>query len=194
MKRRILTGPMALALASALFSAPLPSRADETRVPAKLAVLVMLKVLTYDKNLAARGDGDFVILVAYEPGQAGARSEVEAMAVELKGALLQSRAVRFEYAEFQNEAALKKAVADRGAKALLLLPGLSANGLTAASSVSIQSQIYSLSLDPALVEKTVAVGVANKDGRPQIVLNLAAARRVNAAFEPSVLKLAKLIQ
>ena len=52
----------------------------------------------------------------------------------------------------------------------------------------------SLALDPELAETHLALGVVNKEGRPQIVINLGAAKDVNATFEPAVLKLARVVQ
>ena len=78
--------------------------------------------------------------------------------------------------------------------AVLLIPGLSDAGITQAAQVTSAAQIYCLTLDPAHVEKGAAVGVTRKDARAQVVLNLGAARQVNAMFEPAVLKLARIIQ
>lgn len=162
-------------------------------VPAKLALLVMLKVLTYDKNLAARGEGDFVVYVAVEPGQEPARREVEQAAAELRGAALRARPVKFVYGEVGTAEALGKQLQAHRAQALLVLQGLSAPGLAAVTRVAGESRVYTLSLDPLLVERSVAVGVTNDAGRPKILLNLSAARLMNATFEPAVLKLARII-
>ncbi|MDQ3264637.1 MAG: YfiR/HmsC family protein [Myxococcota bacterium] len=191
MGTRILGLISAVAIATA---APAFALGQDEPVPPKLALLVMLKVLTYDKNLAARGEGDFVVLVATEAGQEAARREALTATEELRGATLRTRAVRFRFVAFSSEATLRQAVIDHKAEAVLLLPGLTAAGLETAASVAGSLQLYTLSLDPSFVEQSLAVGVTNHAGRPQIVLNLAAARLANASFEPAVLKLARIIQ
>lgn len=161
-------------------------------VPAKLALLVMLKVLTYDKNLAARGEGDFVVYVATEAGQDEARREVELAANDLAGASLRARPVKFVYGEIGDAAALKRQLESRKAQAVLLLPGVTPDGVRTVQRVAAETRVYTLSLDPRLVEKSLALGVANEAGRPRIVLNLEAAKQVNASFEPAILKLARI--
>lgn len=188
---RILGLISAVAIATA---APAFALGQDEKVPPKLALLVMLKVLTYDKNLAARGEGDFVVLVAHEAGQDAARREALTATEELRGATLRTRTVRFRFVAFSNEASLRAAVTEHKAEALLLLPGLSSEGLATAASVAGSLRLYSLSLDPSFVERSLAVGVTNHAGRPQIVLNLGAARLANASFEPAVLKLARIVQ
>lgn len=166
--------------------------ADEP-VPAKLALLVMLKVLTYDRNLAARGEGDFVVYVAVEPGQESARKELERAVEELRGAALRARPVRFVYGPVGTAEELGKQLVAHQAQAVLALAGLSDAGLAALAQAAGELKLYTLSLDPSLVERSVAVGVTNDGGRPKILLNLSASRRMNATFEPAVLKLARII-
>jgi hypothetical protein len=55
--------------------------------------------------------------------------------------------------------------------------------------------LYTLALDAALVEqKSALIAVSTHEGRPQIVLNVDAARGLNASFDNAVLRLARLIQ
>lgn len=166
----------------------------QERVPAELALRVMLRVLAYDKNLPGKDAGDFVILVAHEPGQGSALKETQAAATKLKGLALRNRNLRFEFVEFTSEGALTAAVAKSPPSALLVLPGLSVAGQTSAAVVSKQRRIFALTLDPAYVQKALTLGVANNDGRPQIVLNTTAAKHANADFDLAVLKLARVVQ
>lgn len=162
-------------------------------VPPKLALMVMLKVLTYDRNLPNRGGGDFVVVIATEPAQEAGRREVEVAIKELRNAALRARPVRFVFASIEPGENLRRQLSDSKAQALLLLRGASPQGVELAARAGVDAQAYLLSLDPALVERTVAVGVANEGGRPKILINLTAARLVNAVFEPAVLKHARIL-
>jgi len=180
-------------LAAALALTALPAAAQD-RVPTPLALQVMLRVLAYDRNFDTHGTGDFVIIVAVEPRQGEAKTEAMPAMKALEGAAIHGRQIRFVTAELHGEQSLRESVQKQGASALLLLPGLSHEGLNAAAAVARAHRLYTLSLDPALVEQSLALGIANKDGRPQIVLNLAAAKDANAEFDVAVLKLARLIR
>jgi hypothetical protein len=184
-------------MTAVVIAAPNARAADEP-VPAKLAMMVMLRVLTYDKNFSSHGSGDFLILVAHEPGQETALKNAMAASAELKDAAMQAkpsrRSIRFVTSEFRGPAGLKEAAQKEKANALLVLPGLSAEGLDAAVQVARELQLYSITLEPAYVEKGVGVGVVGTGGKPVIVLNMATARALNAAFEPAVLRLARIVQ
>lgn len=189
MPRRL---PTALAAAGVLLVTP-AVHAQE-RVPPPLALRVLLRVLTYDKNLSSHGQGDFVVLIAHERGQEAALAEATAAASSMKGMLLAKRPLRFAEVELRDASTLAEAAARASADALLLLPGLSRSGEDAAASVAKSTGCYTLSLDPRLVERSFALGVSYRDGRPQIVLNIAAAKRANADFDISILKLARIVK
>lgn len=179
---------LALALA---WATPAQAHGEES-MPPKLGLQVMLKVLTYDRNFLKRGTGDFVILVANEPGQALAREEALEAIRGFEGSTILKRPIRIVAAEFKGAPALRDAAKRSRASAILVLPGLSAGGLEIVSQISRESQLYSLSLDPEKVERGLALGVTVENGRPKILLNLATAKEINASFESSVLLLAKI--
>lgn len=185
---------MALLLAVALGSAPLASASAQEGVPPKLALLVMLKVLTYDKNFAARGKGDFIVLIAHEPSRAAARDELLATASQLRENAIQSRPLKFVSAPAGSAKELGEAAQKLGAAAIVAVPGTSAATAGIIAQVAKERSLYSLALDPPLAEKELVLGVVNKDGRPQIIINLPAAKDINATFEPTVLRLARVIQ
>jgi hypothetical protein len=166
----------------------------QERVPPTLALRVLLRVLTYDKNLASHGQGDFVVLIVYEPGQNTAFAEATAAAAAMKGMSLAKRPLRFADVELRDPSALAEAASKASANALLLLPGLSRAGEDAAVSVAKSTGCYTLSLDPRLVERSFLIGVSYKDGRPQLILNIAAAKTAHADFDVAILKLARIIK
>ncbi|MBI3184243.1 MAG: DUF4154 domain-containing protein [Myxococcales bacterium] len=160
----------------------------------KIAMPILLKVLTYDVNFEARGRGEFVVLVASENGQQAEREKLLGVLTGLSVATIKNRPLKFVGTEFRDEGSLQSEIDRHKASAVLAVPGLSEKALNAVSEVSQDNQIYTLSLDRSMVEKALAVGVTQAGGRPQILINEKASRAVGAKFESAVLKLAKVIQ
>lgn len=161
-------------------------------LPPRVAVQALLKVLTYDRNFQAHGSGDFVVLLVHEGGQSGLRERVLAATQELAGSRIQGRALQFVEVELSGEAALRDAVERARPSALMVLPSVSDAGLSAVARLARERRLYTLALDPQLVEKAVAVGVSTREGQPQILLNAVAAQQLQAEFDPAVLRLAKV--
>jgi hypothetical protein len=166
--------------------------AKDAPVPFPLALKLMLRTLTFDQRFAEHGTGDFTVLVATEPGQSAVREEALAAAKELEGFKILNRALRFVPAELRGGASLRDSVQKARASAVLVLPGLSEAGQLAVTQVAGDARLYTLSLDPALVERTMLLGVLNQDGRPRIALNRAAIRRLNVDFEKTLLGVAEI--
>jgi hypothetical protein len=181
-----------LGLTSVAAAVPTPAQAAGT--DPKIAVPILLKVITYDRNFGDRGDGEFVVLVASEPGQQDARQEVLALVRSMRIASIQNRPIKWVSAEFKDRDQLGDAVAGHKASAILAVPGLSSSGVQQVSAVAKSKQIYTLALDPEMAERALTVGVSAQGGRPQIVINLGASKAINAVFESSVLKLARVVQ
>jgi hypothetical protein len=160
----------------------------------KVAVPILLKVITYDKAFSGRGAGDFVLLVVSEPGQANTREEVLTTLRTLKLSAVQNRPLRFVTAEFKDESSLAAKLDAVKPSALLAIPGISSPGVQLISEAAQKRQIYSLALDASMVERNLALGVVAREGKPQIVINVAAAKAVGANFETAVLKIAKMVQ
>jgi hypothetical protein len=181
-----------LLIGLATFATALESEAAGT--DPKVAVPILLKVITYDRNFAARGEGEFVVLVASEAGQQDVRAEVLTLVKSMRIASIQNRPIKWVSAEFKDRDGLAGQVDQHKASAILAVPGLSSAGLTQLSAVAQAKQVYTLALDPEMAERSLTVGVSAQGGRPQIVINLGASKAINAIFESSVLKLAKVVQ
>lgn len=160
----------------------------------KAAVPVLLKVLTYDVNFDARGVGDFVVLVACEPGQATRRDALVETLKSVDVGRVKARPVKYVGAEFKDEASLQAEIDRTRASALLATPGMTDRYVTNLWDVAQDNQLYAVALTAAMVERALPVGVVMTSGKPQIIINVKAAKSVGANFELSVLKLARVIQ
>lgn len=160
----------------------------------KAAVPVLLKVLTYDVNFDARGVGDFVVLVACEPGQAAKRDALVETLKSVEVSKVKARPVKYVGVEFKDEAGLQAEIDRTRASAILATPGMSDKFVSHLWEVAQDNQLYAVALVAAMVERSLPVGVVMTNGKPQIIINVKAAKSVGANFELSVLKLARVIQ
>src|SRR4051794_32022343 len=87
--RSLRAGAVALAVLTA------SSSAHAQEVPGHLALMVMLKVLTYDINFSSRGTGDFLVLVPFAKGEQARATETvdKAMSVDLRS--INDRSLKF---------------------------------------------------------------------------------------------------
>lgn len=178
-------GALALALAAAL------PAFGQGEVPAPLGMLVMLKVVTYDSHFGDHGQGDFVVLVPHEAAQADdARALVQAGGA-LETRRINDRTLVFEAVAVDDLAARLKA---RSASAVLLPRGLAGPALERALAAARAGHAYSLCLSESQVAAGAMLGVGLANGRPQPLLNVAAAKAAGVEFPASVLRLARVVQ
>ncbi len=165
--------------------------ADEPAIDFKAAVPAVLRVLPYDTNFEARGNGPFVVLVvSADAVTAQAASAIkDAPAPELK-----KRPVKFVTTTYSGEVALQTAIDSTKASALLAAPGLSPPVIKAMWEVAQDNQLYALALDEPTVESMFPLGVKMEDGKPKIIINEKSSKAVGARFETVVLKLARVIR
>lgn len=172
---------LALALAVTL---PCAAVADEA-VPEPLALMVMLKVLTYDTNFASRGAGDFVVLVPFAKGAEARATAAVAKAEAINLHSINDRALRFVPIALADLPGTK-------ASAVLLHAGFAPETAREVVVASSRARLYTLAFDEPLVKDGGAMlGVASNAGKPQVVINTVTARSVGADFAGAVLKVAR---
>lgn len=180
--------PTPLRTAAALLLAAVAAHAAD-RVPPELGFVVLLKVLTYDAGFDRRGSGDFVVLVPY-----ASRASADKLLKEVEyisASRVKTRTLSLVAVEVS---ALKAEVAARQAAAVLVPDDAPPAVVEEAVRVCDAARIYGLSLSEAGVQAGLALGVAPKDGRPQVLLNLAKVRAIGAEFPPNILRVARVVQ
>ncbi|MHB8877684.1 MAG: hypothetical protein ACYC8T_28670, partial [Myxococcaceae bacterium] len=146
------------------------ARADGEMASLKVAMPILLKVLTYDQNFDSRGFGEFVVLVVSESAQQGARDQVLDVLKNLSVTRVKNRPLKFVAGEFKDGPSLDAEVLRTKAGAILVVPGVSSSGVGFISEIAQDNQIYSLALEAPMVEQAIAVGVTQSGGRPQIII------------------------
>jgi hypothetical protein len=160
----------------------------------RTSVPVLLKVLAYDLNFDARGEGDFVVLVVGEPAQSAKREQVLAGLKAMSSQKVKNRPLKFAAVDFKDEASLQAELEHTHAAALLVVPGTSAPVVKHVWEVAQDSQTYALALEAAMVDLALPIGVQVTGGKTMILINEQGAKSVGAKFDAAVLKLARIVQ
>src|SRR5581483_5664429 len=151
-----------------------------------LALTLMLKVITYDNAFARTGDGPFVVLVAYAEKDRAAADEVVAAAEQLQQKAILRRPLSFVAVRAEDVTAK---VPELKASAVLAPSGAPPALVKELTRVAAAARIYSMAMDAERVDEGIALGVGQAGGKPQLIINVAAARAAGCDFQPSVLKI-----
>lgn len=169
-----------------------PARAQEMEVPVAVQLPLFLKVMSFDRQLRARGAGTLVIAIAYQGGyRPSADAKDQAMKAasnfrEVDGMTFSVVAVDLDRDD------LSAALTRSKATLLYVAPvrGIDVKELFAATRAA---RVTTLSGVVRYVELGLAVGVRLHRDRPRIVVNLAASRLEGAEFAAELLKLAEVL-
>lgn len=153
-------------------------------VPPKVGVLVLLKVLTYDAGFEARGQGDFVVLVAFSKGNEG---PANALLAELNG--LEIKSIKQRKLVFRTAPDSERLAGD----AVLLSSALAPDARRQVLEAARVAKLYSLALSEAEVNEGALLGVVSASGKLQPVINATTARQLGVEFSASVLKVARTV-
>ncbi|MBL8920248.1 MAG: DUF4154 domain-containing protein [Myxococcaceae bacterium] len=178
------------ASASLLIATAAAGQGASAEVPVSQAMLVMLKVLTYDEGFERRGQGDFVVSV---PASKGREAEAAALVASLQGLevkRIKKRALVYRVTGAGGDDAGGGDTAD----AVLLSSALSPEDVKAALEAAKRQGRYSLALTAADVSAGALVGVVATNGKPQPMVNVTTARAVGATFSVAVLRVARTVQ
>jgi len=185
---------LVLAVVLTLCRAP-KLHAQDMSVPVSVQMPLFIKVLTFDKNLSALTEGKLVIGIVF---QSGHRASVAAKDEALKSiASFGERAVEgmtiVGVAIDLDDDTLERANSRQHIDALYFVQ-LRAVDVRSLTKWSEDHQLRTLSGIPEYVDQGVAVSVRLKNERPQIVINLPAARREGANYGAQLLRLAQVVR
>lgn len=165
-------------------------------VPVDKQAVILTRALAYDKELRARAGGSLVIAILYRPGAADSDS-VAAEALRafkaLEGVKVQDLPISIVKLAYTGKDALKNAITAQGIDALYCCPGLEPE-LGALREVSHQQHVLTFAAKEAFVQAGLSMGVFPKEGKPTIVINLAASREEGASLASELLRLATVLR
>ena len=188
---------LALAAAAALTLRALPLHAQETRdaLPATLQIGLLLKALTYDRNLVERAGPELtigVVYVAADPASVQAKDEMAETLKAFAGKTVKKVPIRFVVLEYTTPAELERAVKAGEVEVLYVAPG-NAGHLPAVLKVSQSLRIITTTGVPDYVRRGVAVGVGLKQDKPQVLINLRSSRSEGSEFDSRLLRSATIL-
>jgi hypothetical protein len=168
--------------------------AQDMSVPIEVQVPLLLKILTFDRTLAANAHDSLVVGVVFQSHyrtSAGVADEVCRILAAAARNPNAARALRVVTIDLDESGYLGATLLREGVQALYVTP-LRAVATSAVTAATRERQVLSLTGVARYVEEGLAVGLDANGGRPQIVINLAASKAEGAAFAGQLLKLARL--
>jgi hypothetical protein len=182
------------ALLSALVASATAAPADE--VPPPRQVLILTRALAYDGNLKARAGAELVIAVVGKPGNVASDELASTMGKAFRAlgnVKVQGLAVRATQLAYKDAAGLTAAIEAQGIDVLYVCPGLDAE-LMGIFEATRKLKVITMASRQEYVQRGLSLGVFSIDGKPTILVNLAASKSEGAAFGSDLLRLAKVIR
>lgn len=192
MGRRSTTRRLFLALLAAALVLTHDARAEDAVVPLKLQASLLAKVAKYDKHMADRAGGALRVLIVKLAGN----GESERAAQQLERHLDDLTDIggfqrEVSILQYQTASALAATIRDRKIAIVYLTPGFG-SALDDVTHALDGIDVLSVSAVPSHVERGIVLGFDLESSKPILLVNLAAAKRQNVAFDPKVLKLMKV--
>jgi YfiR/HmsC-like len=185
--------PIARAVEAQPVAAPVT---DAMPVPASLQLPLLLKILTYDRNFAARTGSSLRIAVVFSgasPESIRARDEIAAAFEAFADKTVKNLPIRYSALEYVSDSQVDGAARADQINVFYFTPGISAH-LDGLLRISRTNQIITTTGVPEYVEKGVAVGIGIKLDKPHILINLGTSKAVGTEFDVSLLRIARVIR
>jgi hypothetical protein len=193
-RRSVSTVVWRLGFVVGLLVAPAPARAQE--VPPERQVLILGRALAYDDEIKNRAGDDVTIAVLAKTGNPASEALAATMLKAFRGiggVKVQGLSLKFTQLGFSNGPTLQSSLASANVDVLYVCAGLEGD-LPAVIEATRKRRIVSIGSRPEHVDRGVALGVFQVDGKPTIVVNLPAAKAEGSAFSSDLLRLAKVIK
>lgn len=169
---------------------------EHAAVPVNVQIPILLKAITYDRTLGSRVGDDFLFAAVYRPRVAESERAVKAFeqsAGELEGKTLLHRPLRRRLIAWEGKQEFLEALREDPPDVIYLMAGCE-RILDRVLEISADEQITTLAAVPEFVEKGATLGVGERDGRPEIIVNLTSSKREGARFSSDLLRLCRVLR
>jgi hypothetical protein len=163
-------------------------------VPPDVQVLLVPKVLEFERGLSGRPGDELVIGVAYQPGFRESLVAMESLLAAARAqpeATAHGRRLRWLPVPITTGADLIRALPKLDVDVLYFAP-MRAVPLDRLATAAGDRRLISVTGVPAYVHEGVIVGFGERGGRPRIMVNLEAARSAGVNFSAQLLQLADI--
>jgi hypothetical protein len=193
--KRILVLFLSLFLFSVSSSAQQTHDVTQEAVPEEIQVPIFLKILTYDRSLGGRGEDTIHIGVLYFSDNERSKKNKDAIIENLelnKDKTINGIPFNFMEIEFSDEKKLDEVIKKRRINVLYVSSDGSAM-IKKISPITQAGKVLTITGSVDYVSQGISVGLAVKEEKPQIVINLPSARAEGSDFSANLLKVCKVI-
>ncbi|HEV8122686.1 MAG TPA: YfiR family protein [Gemmatimonadales bacterium] len=173
------------------------AQAQGMEAPADVQVPLLFKILTFDRKLADRVPGDDIVIAIlfqaeYHPSMRARDQVVEAL-TDMLGSTISGHPVRWVLLELRDAASLRSAL-KRSQVAVIYVTPFRGLDLRFITEVARAEGITTFTGVPTYVEEGLALGIGIDDERPQIIVNISAARAEGSDFTSQLLRVSRVVE
>jgi hypothetical protein len=165
--------------------------------PAEIQIALLYKILTFDRKLGDRAPGnDIVIAIVFQTGYRGsvvARDQTLEALKQMGDSTISGHPVHWVAVELNDVESLKLALIRNRVDVMYVTP-LRGVGLDPIKMTARAAGITTFTGVPNYVEQGLALGVGIARERPQIIVNLGAARAEGSDFTSQLLRVCKVLE
>jgi hypothetical protein len=182
--------PYLVALSILLFSIV----AGAQGVPVNLQAAIFFKALAYDYNLQAKSVNELTIVVVTDSKSASQKSALAGGFSKISGQKLGSKTIKVTFVSVSGAGDLEPKVASEDGNIMYIAEGSSDAVLNKMIQIAGKQKIPTLCGSEALVTKGIAIGLTVEDGKPKIIINLAASQKQGMKLSSKLLRISKIIK
>jgi hypothetical protein len=185
-----------LGLLAPLAGLPVACGAESMAVSPDVQVPIFLMALAYDRNLVEKARGDILIGLLFVPGdvesEAAARSVAKLMAAYPTGDVI-DLPIYYRMIPLRDSTDLAQIISEEWVDVLYVAPGVQER-LADVLGVVSGLKVLSITGVTAYVDQGISLGVDDREGHAQIVVNLASAESAGSKFAGHFLSLCRVIR
>jgi hypothetical protein len=171
------------------------SFSQDVPVPVKIQVPILVKILSFDRNLKTRVGNEIVIGVLFQNKFRTSVNIKDQVLSEFKNQLydeIEGVALRLVSVNIEDQSDLQKNLSENKVDIIYLTP-LRNFDIHIITSIAQNMQILTVTGVPDYNESGISVGFGTKAEKPLILVNLKSAKAEGVDFDSQLLKLAKVI-
>jgi len=191
MRVRLALGVLTLLLAGG------SAQAQKMAAPAEVQVPLLFKILTFDRRVGTRPAGNVIVIaVVFQTGYRAslvARNQIVEALKAMEDSTISGHPVRWVAVEWIDEEQVRLALIRERTDVVYVTPlrGVELHPLVRTARAAGMTTFTGV---PLYVEQGVALSIGIVRERPQIIVNLAAARAEGSDFTSQLLRLCKVIE
>lgn len=191
MRRGLFAWVVALALGGS------SAEAQQMAVPAEIQVPMLFKILTFDRKLGDRVPGnDIVIAIVFQSGYRAslvARDQVVETLRDMAVSTISGHPVNWLLLEWSDAGTFRQSLTSSRVDVIYVMP-LRGVDLAQIMLTARTADITSFTGVPDYVERGLALGIGMARDRPQIIVNLVAARAEGSDFDSQLLRVSRVLE